>query len=76
MGLRLSVAKLVYRFSFPDGRTESLDARAGATQDAVPHRTEHGVNPCRNSPLSNPDTKHSPQAVRQGPQVGGCEKVR
>jgi hypothetical protein len=30
------VAKLVYRFSFPDGRTESLDAGTGVAPSELP----------------------------------------
>jgi hypothetical protein len=70
------MAKLVYRFSFPDGRTESLDAGAGAPQDALPHWTGLGFHQCGNCPLSTADTKHCPMAVRLVPLVSLFEKVR
>lgn len=70
------MAKLVYRFSFPDGRTESLDAGAGTPRDALPQWTELGFHQCANCPLSTADTKHCPMAARLVPLVALFEKVR
>jgi hypothetical protein len=70
------VAKLVYRFRFPDGRTESLDAGAGAPRTELPHWTELGFHQCGNCPLSAADSPHCPMAVRLVPLVALFEKVR
>jgi hypothetical protein len=70
------VAKLVYRFSFPDGRTESLDAGVEASTSALPAWTELGFHQCANCPLSTQDTQRCPMAVRLVPLVALFEKVR
>jgi hypothetical protein len=70
------MAKLVYRFAFPDGRSESLDADAGAPQSGLPSWTELGFHQCGNCPLSTTDTRHCPMAVRLVPLVALFEKVR
>jgi len=70
------VAQLVYRFSFPDGRTESLDVGAGAPQSGLPSWTELGFHQCANCPLSRADTPRCPMAVRLVPLVALFEKVR
>lgn len=70
------MAKLVYRFSFPDGRAESLDAGAGAPQAGLPPWTELGFHQCSNCPLSAADTPRCPMAVRLVPLVALFEKVR
>lgn len=70
------MANLVYRFSFPDGRTESLDAGADVPQDGLPAWTELGFHQCPNCPLSTADTKRCPMAVRLVPLVALFERVR
>lgn len=70
------MAKLVYRFSFPDGRTESLDAGAPASHGGLPAWTELGFHQCANCPLSSAETKRCPMAVRLVPLVALFEKVR
>jgi len=70
------VAKLVYRFTFPDGRSEALDAGTGALPPALPAWTELGFHQCGNCPLSSAATKHCPMAVRLVPLVALFEKVR
>jgi hypothetical protein len=70
------MANLVYRFQFPDGRTESLDAGAGAPRTELPHWTELGFHQCSNCPLSTAQTKRCPMAVRLVPLVELFEKVR
>jgi hypothetical protein len=70
------MANLVYHFRFPDGRTESLDAGAGAPRTELPHWTELGFHQCSNCPLSTAQTKHCPMAVRLVPLVALFEKVR
>lgn len=70
------MAKLVYRFHFPDGRTESLDAGTAAPQAALPPWTELGFHQCGNCPLSAAHTKHCPMAVRLVPLVALFDKVR
>ncbi len=70
------MAKLVYRFSFPDGRTEALDAGAPAPRAGLPAWTELGFHQCTNCPLSTERTKHCPMAVRLVPLVALFEKVR
>jgi hypothetical protein len=70
------LAKLVYHFDFPDGRTESLDAGAGAPQDGLPAWTELGFHQCANCPLSTADTKRCPMAVRLVPLVALFQRVR
>ncbi len=70
------MANLVYHFRFPDGRTESLDAGAGAPRTELPHWTELGFHQCSNCPLSTAKTKHCPMAVRLVPLVALFEKVR
>jgi hypothetical protein len=70
------VAKLVYRFSFPDGRAESLDAAAGVAPSGLPRWTELGFHQCGNCPLSAADTPRCPMAVRLVPLVALFDKVR
>lgn len=70
------MAKLVYRFHFPDGRAESLDAGAGVVRAALPPWTELGFHQCSNCPLSTAHTKHCPMAVRLVPLVALFDKVR
>lgn len=70
------MAKLVYRFSFPDGRAESLDTAAGSAQAGLPPWTELGFHQCGNCPLSTAHTRHCPMAVRLVPLVALFEKVR
>jgi hypothetical protein len=72
----MPVAKLVYHFSFPDGRSESLDAAAGSAQTGLPPWTELGFHKCSNCPLSTAETQHCPMAVRLVPLVALFEKVR
>jgi hypothetical protein len=67
---------LVYHFRFPDGRTESLDAGAGAPQTELPHWTELGFHQCSNCPLTATQTPRCPMAVRLVPLVALFEKVR
>ena len=73
------MAKLVYHFKFPDGRTESLQAGAAAPGEAqtdLPPWIELGCHQCANCPLSTADTKRCPMAVRLVPLVALFEKVR
>jgi hypothetical protein len=70
------VAKLVYRFSFPDGRSESLDVGTETPLSGPPSWTELGFHQCGNCPLSPADTTHCPMAVRLVPLVALFEKVR
>jgi hypothetical protein len=69
------VAKLVYRFSFPDGRTESLDAGTGVAPSELPSWTELDFHQCANCPLSPQDIPRCPMAVRLVPLVALFEKV-
>lgn len=70
------MANLVYRFSFPDGRTESLDAGADVPQDGLPAWTELGFHQCANCPLTTADAQRCPMAVRLVPLVALFERVR
>lgn len=70
------MAKLVYHFSFPDGRAESLDAGADVPHDDLPAWTDLGFHQCGNCPLSKAATPHCPMAVRLVPLVALFEKVR
>jgi hypothetical protein len=73
------VAKLVYHFRFPDGRTESLEAGAADPAQppaALPPWTELGFHQCANCPLSTTDTKRCPMAVRLVPLVALFARVR
>ena len=70
------MANLVYRFRFPDGRTESLDAGAGAPRTELPRWTELGFHQCSNCPLAAAQTPRCPMAVRLVPLVALFEKVR
>jgi Domain of unknown function (DUF6901) len=73
------LAKLVYHFQFPDGRTESLQAGAtapGVAQADLPPWTELGFHQCANCPLSTAATRHCPMATSLVPLVGLFEKVR
>lgn len=70
------MGKLVYRFQFPDGRSESLDAAAPPATTGLPAWTALGFHQCGNCPLSAADTKHCPMAVRLVPLVTLFEKVR
>lgn len=72
------MAKLVYRFQFPDGRTESLQAGPVDPEEAtdLPPWTELGFHQCANCPLSAPVTTHCPMAVSLVPLVALFEKVR
>jgi len=66
------VAKLVYHFQFPDGRTESLQvvpADPGKVQADLPPWTELGFQQCSNCPLSPSDSPRCPMAVRLVPLV-------
>jgi Domain of unknown function (DUF6901) len=71
--------KLVYRFQFPDGRTESLQVGPdlpGEPQADLPAWTELGFHQCGNCPLSTSDTAHCPMAVRLVRLVDLFERVR
>ncbi len=73
------MAKLVYRFQFPDGRTESLQVEPtvpGEVQADLPAWTELGFHQCGNCPLSTSDVAHCPMAARLVPLVDLFEKVR
>jgi hypothetical protein len=73
------VAKLVYRFEFPDGRRESLQAGAAVPDEAqteLPPWTELGFHQCANCPLPAAETKRCPMAVNLVPLVALFEKVR
>ena len=70
------MAKLVYRFHFPDGRAESLDAGTAAPQAGLPPWTGLGFHQCGNCPLSASDTPRCPMAVRLVPLVALFDKVR
>jgi hypothetical protein len=70
------VGKLVYRFQFPDGRSESLDAAESPATSALPAWTALGFHQCANCPLSAADSEHCPMAVRLVPLVTLFEKVR
>jgi hypothetical protein len=75
----MTLAKLVYHFQFPDGRTESLQvgpAVPGQVQADLPPWTELGFHQCSNCPLSTADTAHCPMAVRLVPLVALFDKVR
>ena len=66
------MAKLVYHFQFPDGRTESLQvvpADPGKVQADLPPWTELGFQQCSNCPLSPSDSPRCPMAVRLVPLV-------
>jgi hypothetical protein len=72
-------AGLVYRFQFPDGRTESLQvgpAVPDEKQADLPAWTELEFHQCANCPLSSSDTLRCPMAVRLLPLVELFEKVR
>lgn len=73
------VSKLMYRFEFPDGRSEALEIGTpapGVRPADLPPWTELGFHQCANCPLSPSDTKHCPMAVRLVPLVALFEKVR
>lgn len=70
------MTKLVYRFRFPDGRAESLDAGNGVAAAELPSWTALGFHQCGNCPLSAHDTERCPMAVRLVPLVALFEKVR
>jgi hypothetical protein len=75
----MTLAKLVYHFQFPDGRTESLQvgpAVPGQVQADLPPWTELGFHQCSNCPLSTANTAHCPMAVRLVPLVALFDKVR
>ena len=66
------MAKLVYHFQFPDGRTESLQvvpADPGKVPADLPPWTELGFQQCSNCPLSPSDSPRCPMAVRLVPLV-------
>ena len=66
------MAKLVYHFQFPDGRTESLQVvptDPGEVQADLPPWTELGFQQCSNCPLSPSDSPRCPMAVRLVPLV-------
>ena len=70
------MGKLIYRFQFPDGRSESLDAAATPAQSGLPAWTELAFHQCANCPLSAADSERCPMAVRLVPLVTLFEKVR
>jgi len=73
------LAKLVYRFQFPDGRTESLQVRPVVPAERaadLPAWTALGFHQCANCPLSTADTPHCPMAVGLVPLVELFDKVR
>ena len=75
----MAMAKLIYHFQFPDGRSESLQVRpavAPAVQADLPPWTALGFQQCSNCPLSTADTAHCPMAVRFVPLVALFDKVR
>lgn len=75
----MALAKLVYRFQFPDGRTESLQVKPAVQADnkaALPPWTALGFHQCANCPLSPSDTAHCPMAVSLVPVVELFDKVR
>ena len=70
------MGRLVYRFEFPDGRTESLDAAAPPPQQSLPEWTALGFHQCANCPLTPARAERCPMAVRLVPLVTLFEKVR
>jgi len=73
------LAKLVYRFQFPDGRTELLQVRPVVPAERgadLPAWTALGFHQCANCPLSTADTPHCPMAVGLVPLVELFDKVR
>jgi hypothetical protein len=73
------LAKLVYRFEFPDGHEESLEVGAPLKQGSgadLPAWTELGFQQCDNCPLSTSQVPHCPMAVRLVPLVELFGKVR
>ena len=57
------MGRLVYRFEFPDGRTESLDAAAPPPQQSLPAWTALGFHQCANCPLTPAQAERCPMAV-------------
>lgn len=75
----MAMAKLIYHFQFPDGRSESLQVRPAVTPAVpadLPPWTALGFQQCSNCPLSTADTAHCPMAVRFVPLVALFDKVR
>jgi len=73
------LAKLVYHFQFPDGRTELLQVRPAVTAEVeaeLPLWTALSFHQCANCPLSTADTTHCPMAVRLVPLIELFDKVR
>lgn len=71
------MAKLVYRFEFPDGRSEAVQIGPAADAPArLPPWTELAFHQCANCPLSAAETTHCPMAVRLVPLVDLFDKVR
>jgi hypothetical protein len=73
------LAKLVYRFEFPDGHEESLEVGAPLKQGSdadLPAWTELGFQQCDNCPLSTSEVPRCPMAVRLVPLVDLFGKVR
>jgi hypothetical protein len=75
----MPLAKLVYHFQFPDGRTESLQVKPAVPAEHkadLPPWTALGFHQCANCPLSTSDTPHCPMAVSLVPLVNLFDKVR
>jgi len=75
----MPLAKLVYHFQFPDGRTESLQVRPAVPAERkadLPAWTALGFHQCANCPLSTAHTAHCPMAVGLVPLVELFDKVR
>lgn len=70
------MGRLVYRFQFPDGRSESLDVADVAAQGEPPAWTELAFHQCANCPLTPAAAPRCPMAVRLVPLVTLFQKVR
>jgi hypothetical protein len=70
------MGRLVYRFQFPDGRSESLDVADAAAPGEPPAWTELEFHQCANCPLTPAQAERCPMAVRLVPLVTLFDKVR